>query len=45
MLEKLNKTPVPYVIAINVMLQFGDCMWNLHDMCVAQLDLKPDNVF
>ena len=44
MLEKLNKTFLPYIVAIDVMLQIASGMWYLHDMHVAHLDLKPDNV-
>jgi len=38
-LEKLNKTLLPYIVAIDVMLQIGSGMWYLHDMHVAHLDL------
>jgi serine/threonine protein kinase len=44
MLEKRNKTLLPYLVAIDVMLQIGSGMWYLYDMHVAHLDLKPDNV-
>jgi serine/threonine protein kinase len=44
MLEERNKRLLPYVVAIDVMLQIGSGMWYLHDMHVAHLDLKPGNV-
>ena len=44
MLEKLTKTLLPNLNAIDVMPQVGSDMRYLHDMHVAHRDLKPDNM-
>ena len=41
---KKQKAPLAYIVAINVMNQIAMGMCNLHDMYVAHLDVKPDNV-
>jgi serine/threonine protein kinase len=43
MLKKQSK-PLPYLLAIDIMHQIASGMCYLHDMHVAHLDLKPDNV-
>ena len=43
MLKKQSK-PLSYLLAIDIMHQIASGMCYLHDMHVAHLDLKPDNV-
>jgi serine/threonine protein kinase len=43
MLKKQSKS-LPYLLAIDIMHQIASGMCYLHDMHVAHLDLKPDNV-
>jgi serine/threonine protein kinase len=43
-LLKKQRTPLPYLVAIDVMHEIAKCMCYLHDMHVAHLDLKPSNV-
>ena len=42
-LKKQKKT-LPYIVAIDIMYQIAKGMCYLHDMYVAHLDVKPDNV-
>jgi serine/threonine protein kinase len=44
MLRKQSKKPLSYLLAIDIMHQIASGMYYLHDMHVAHLDLKPDNV-
>ena len=41
---KKQKKPLSYIVAIDIMYQIAKGMCYLHDMYVAHLDLKPDNV-
>jgi len=41
---KKAKRPLPYHVAIDIMHQIAKGVYYLHDMQVAHLDLKPDNV-
>jgi serine/threonine protein kinase len=41
---KEAKGPLPYHLAIDIMHQIAKGVYYLHDMQVAHLDLKPDNV-
>ena len=41
---KKQKAPLSYIVAINVKNQIAMSMCNLHDMYIAHLDVKPDNV-
>jgi len=41
---KKQKKPLSYINAIDIMYQIAKGMYYLHDMYVAHLDLKPDNV-
>ena len=41
---KKHKAPLSHIVVINVMNQIAMGMCNLHDMYVAHLDVKPDNV-
>jgi len=41
---KKEKRPLPYHLAIDIMYQIAKGVYYLHDMQVAHLDLKPDNV-
>ena len=41
---KKQKTPLPYLVAIDIMHEIARGMCYLHDMHVAHLDLKPSNV-
>lgn len=41
---KKAKRPLPYHLAIDIMHQIAKGVYYLHDMQVAHLDLKPDNV-
>ena len=43
-LVKKQKTPFPYLVAIDMMYEIARGMCYLHDMHVAHLDLKPSNV-
>ena len=43
-LVKEQKTPFPYLFAIDMMHEIARGMCYLHDMHVAHLDLKPSNV-
>jgi serine/threonine protein kinase len=43
-LLKKQRTPLPYLVAIDVMHEIAKGMCYLHDMHVAHLDLKPSNV-
>ena len=43
-LVKKQKTPLPYLVAIDMMHEIARGMCYLHDMHVAHLDLKPSNV-
>ena len=43
-LLKKKKTPLPYLVAIDMMHEIARGMCYLHDMHVAHLDLKPSNV-
>jgi serine/threonine protein kinase len=41
---KKQKKSLPYIVAIDIMYQIAKGMCYLHDMHVAHLDVKPDNV-
>jgi serine/threonine protein kinase len=41
---KNSREPLPYHVAIDIMHQIAKGVYYLHDMQVAHLDLKPDNV-
>jgi hypothetical protein len=43
-LLKKQNTPLPYLVAIDMMHEIARGMCYLHDMHVAHLDLKPSNV-
>jgi serine/threonine protein kinase len=43
-LLKKQETPLPYLVAIDMMHEIARGMCYLHDMHVAHLDLKPNNV-